>query len=174
MKFTWLLSKSLVVNLHLEIRRCDQVWKATDGHVYLSRCDTVSPLKVFVRGGVVPKEKWIKSQKTLRSDPGQCVMSWWCSFCISCPSACRAGRRLHAWPLSWALVETWTCSFCKQSVHRSKCLALESTWAPPYENMPWLRALLKREGYHFSVGFCLFPGHQLHENNEVKRTMRLK
>lgn len=154
MKFTWLLSKSLVVNLHLEIRRCDQVWKATVGHVYLSRCNTVSPLEVFVRGGVVPKEKWIKSQKTLRSDPGQCVMSWWCSFCISRPSAFRAGRQSRAWPLSWALVGTMDL-FILQTL--STC-TLASAWRwrarePHLMKTPWATCPAQTWGLSFHCWF---------------------
>lgn len=47
-----------------------KAWKTTIGHMYLGRFHIGFPVRALIRIEMVQKEQWIKSQKTLRSDPG--------------------------------------------------------------------------------------------------------
>lgn len=53
-----------------------KAWKTIIGHICLGRFNIGFSVRALIRVGVVQKEQWIKSQKTLRSDPGWPVMSW--------------------------------------------------------------------------------------------------
>lgn len=122
-------------------------------------------------GGAL-EEPWIYSQEALRSDPGWSVMSWSVvrSLCFSYPQH-KSGRQS-----SMAAV--------LMNISQGNGLFILLTYRYPYpcgqcwemESMgPTLvkacRAQVQGD-WLSSHCFCLFPGHQVHENSQIKITFR--
>lgn len=171
MKFTWHLFYSLVVNLHLETRRCDQDVESNHWpHILKEGFKSLSG-EVWNRKirGLRVKNHWGLTQA--------CVLWAGCVLSTShVPQLESRETSLRAWPLSWALVET-VDSFILQALNKYTIVSAWK-WAPSGLGLgPHLRktcrelhAMIKCKGigYRFIVCFCLLPGHQLPENTRLK------